>query len=313
MAKGDVPPPPHMSRVSVIIPARNSEDSLPATLDSVLAQNYSGSIEVIVADGSDTPATSEMLRRRYPRVRIVPNPERTTSAGLNRALRAAVGEVIMRCDTRAVLTPSYVRRAVATLARTGAANVGGRQYPVGTTLFERAVAIAATTFLGVGNARHRLGGAEGPVDTVYLGAWPRKALEAVDGFNPALHRNQDYEINWRLRLRGETVWFDPGLVVDYRPRGSLRALARQYFDYGRWKSVVLMIHPSSLRARQLAAPLLVLGLAASGFLGLVGAPWAVAAALPLTYLRGRASDRKHDPCANAKPDSSANVEPCQRS
>ncbi len=94
--------------------------------------------------------------------------------------------------------------------------------------------------------------------------------------------NQDYELNWRLRQRGETVWFDPGLVVAYRPRGSLQALARQYFGYGRWKSAMMITHPASLRARQLAAPLLVLGLAASAGLGLAGSLWGAVA--PLVYL-----------------------------
>ncbi len=172
------------SQVSVIIPARDSEDSLAAALDSVLAQDYGGSIEVIVADGSDTPATAEMLRQRYPAVRVVPNPEHTTPIGLNCALKVSTGEIIVRCDTHSALPPDYVRRAVATLARTGAANVGGRQYAVGTTMFERAVAMATTTFLGAGNARYRLGGQEGAVDTVYLGAFRREALETVGGEGP---------------------------------------------------------------------------------------------------------------------------------
>ncbi len=274
---------PTMSHVSVIIPTRNDEEALSTALDSVLAQKYSGPIEVIIADGSDTPATEEMLQKRYPAVRVVPNREQSISAGLNLALQEAAGDVIVRCDTRAVLPPDYVKRAVATLARTGAANVGGRQKAAGSTVFERAVAMATTTFLGVGDARHRLGGPEGPIDTVYLGAWYRKTLEAAGGFDSALIRNEDFELNWRLRRRGETVWFDPQLEAVYRPRDNLRALVRQYFDYGRWKSVVLMTYPASLRARQLAAPLLVLGLAASIALGLAGMIWA-ALAIPLVYL-----------------------------
>ena len=148
-------------KVSVIVPARNAEDSLPATLDAVLAQDYAGAIEVIVADGSDTPATAEMLRRRYPTVRRVPNPARTTAAGLNRALRAATGEIVVRCDAHAMLSPCHVRRAVGTLARTGAANVGGPQNVVGTSLVGRAFARAVGTLVGSGGARHRMGGREG--------------------------------------------------------------------------------------------------------------------------------------------------------
>ena len=269
--------------ISVIIPVRHAERTITATLDSVLAQEYAGPVEVVVADGSDTPAVSDLIRQRYPTVKLVPNPERTTGFGINAACRVATGEIILRCDAHTTLSPEYMRRAVETLRRTGAANVGGRQRAVGVTFFERAVAIAMTTPLGTGDARHRLGGAEGPIDTVFLGVFRRDALDEVGGFDPTLIRNQDYELNWRLRERGETVWFDPELAAFYRPRGNLRALARQYFDYGRWKRVMLRRHPASLLPRHLACPLLMLGLGASAALALAGATWAAAAG-PLTYL-----------------------------
>ncbi len=269
--------------VSVIIPARNAVATIAAALDSVLCQGYAGSLEVIVADGSDTPALSEMVGRLYPSVRLVPNPDRNLGHGVNAALRVATGEIVVRCDAHTVLPPGYVLRAVETLERTQAANVGGRQQPVGSTLFERVVAIAMTTPLGVGDARYRLGGPEGPVDTAYLGTFRRETLEAMGGPDPELVRNQDYELNWRLREQGRTVWFDPELMVIYRPRSTLRLLARQYFDYGRWKRTVLRRHPSSWRARHFAAPLLVVGLVTSVLLGSVGAPWALTTTLPLTY------------------------------
>ena len=269
--------------MSVVIPARNAEATIAATLDSVLSQEYPGPVEVIVADGSDTPATSDLVRRRYPAVNLVFNPDRTTGFGINAAHRAATGEILLRCDAHTVLPPDYMRRAVETLRRTGAANVGGRQQPVGTTFFERAVAIAMTIPLGAGDARHRLGGAEGPIDTVFLGTFWRDAFDKAGGVDPTLVRNQDYEFNWRLRACGETVWFDPELIAIYQPRSTLRRLARQYFDYGRWKRVVLQRHPASLLHRHLACPLLLLGLVASVALALAGASWAAAMA-PLTYL-----------------------------
>lgn len=273
---------PPFPPVSVVIPALNAEATIARTLDSVLSQEYAGPVEVIVADGSDTPAMSDLVRHRYPAVKLVSNPERTTGFGINAAGRAATGEIILRCDAHTVLPPGYMRRAVETLRRTGAANVGGRQRPVGTTLFERTVAIAMTTPLGAGNARHRLGGAEGPIDTVFLGTFRRDALDTAGGVDPTLVRNQDYELNWRLRARGETVWFDPELTAFYQPRGTFRGLVRQYFDYGRWKRVMLQRHPTSLLPRHVACPLLVLGLAASAALALAGASWA--AAVPFTYL-----------------------------
>ena len=264
-----------LTPVSVIIPARNAAGTLPATLDAIRAQDYSGAIEVIVADGSDTDVTRTLLRRQYPEVQVFLNQDGHISAGLNRALSVARHPIVARCDAHAQLPPGYITRAVDTLHRTGAANVGGRMNPIGFTMFERAVALAITTPLGVGDARYRLGGPEGPTDTVFLGVFRRAALDAVGGYDNGLLRNEDYDLNWRLRERGETVWFDPGLVVDYQPRGSFRALARQYFHYGRWKRVVLGRHPRSWRFRQLAAPVLLLGLAASAMLAAAGGTIAV--------------------------------------
>lgn len=263
--------------VSVIVPARNAETTIGACLDSILCQDYAGPIEVIVADGSDSRTTSDTVKRLGSRVRLVVNRNGSTPSGLNAALRVARGEIIARCDAHAALPPGYLRRAVETLSKTGAANVGGRQHPVGITFFERAVALAMTTWLGAGGAKYRLGGEGGAVDTVYLGVFRRDALDAAGGFDPAFVRNQDYELNWRLRARGGTVWFDPDLVVDYRPRHNLLQLARQYAQYGWWKLAMLRRHPSSWRLRHLAAPLLVLGLAVSLLLATFGVPGALAA------------------------------------
>ena len=285
--------PGRLPPVSVIVPARNAQATLPATLDSILAQDYGWVFEVIVADGSDTAATQELLRARFPNVRRVPNPKGTIPCGLNRALAAARHDVIARCDAHSMLPPDYLTRAVRTLLRTGAANVGGRQNPVGTTCFGRAVALATRSPLGVGDARYRIGGAAGPVDTAFPGVFRRDALDAAGGWDESLAANEDYALNWVLREQGGIVWFDPAVVVDYRPRGDVRALARQYFGYGRWKAAMLARHPRSLRARQLAAPLLVAALAASGVLttasDLASPPLAelfaaAGAAVPLLYV-----------------------------
>ena len=213
--------------VSVIVPARNAQATLPAALDSILAQDYGGPFEVIVADGSDTAETRELLRARFPDVRRVSSPEGTIPCGLNRALAAARCDVIARCDAHSTLPPDYLARAVRTQLLTGAANVGGRANPVGTTCFGRAVALATKSPLAAGDARFRIGGAAGPVDTAFPGVFRRDALDAAGGWDESLPANEDYALNWVLRERGGIVWFDPALVVDYRPRGDVRALARQ--------------------------------------------------------------------------------------
>ncbi|MCY4003842.1 MAG: glycosyltransferase family 2 protein [Rhodospirillales bacterium] len=292
--------------VSIVIPARDEEAMLPGALTSALAQDYMGAVEIVVADGSDGPAMADAVRARFPEVRLVANPDGGIAAGLNRAIAAAAHDILVRCDARCVLPADYVRRTVATLERTGAACVGGVQRPVGTTPFARAVAIAMTTPLGAGGARYRMGGPEGPTDTVFLGAWRRATLDAVGGFDDTFGRNEDYELAWRLRVRGGRVWLDPALNVDYRPRESFAALATQYFGYGRWKAVMLQRHPRSLRPRQLAAPALVLGLASSIALAIMGMSFA-ALVLPVFYLAALTGDaalegwRRRDPAVLLMP------------
>ena len=274
--------------VSVVIPVRDDAENLRAAVTSVLAQEYPGDFDVFVAVGPSGDRTAEVaarLARDDPRVHVVPNPEGLTAAGLNAAAARATGEIIARVDGHAVLPPDYLRRAVAVLTETGAVNVGGVQQAEGVTPFEKAVAAAMTSRFGVGDARFHYGGAPGPVDTVYLGVFRRDALERTGGFDETLVRNQDYELNWRLRDAGGVVWFDPELRVRYRPRERLSALARQYFEYGQWKREMLRRHPRSLRWRQLAPPAallangagLVLGVTVSRRFLLVPAVYAAAA------------------------------------
>jgi glycosyltransferase involved in cell wall biosynthesis len=259
--------------VSVIIPARDAAGGIVDAIRSVVAQRYDGALEIIVAEGRSSDETRrlvEELADAHPDVRLIDNPSGETAAGLNAAIAASSGEVIVRCDAHALLPIDYVATAVRILSETKAANVGGVQKAVGDGLLQRAVAIAMTSPLGVGDARFHYGGKPGPVDTVYLGTFDRSILEAVGGFDERLIRNQDYELNHRLRSRGHVVWFDPSLVVTYSPRSSLTALWSQYFDYGRWKRTMLSHNPSALRWRQMAPIALVIGLIAS--LGLAVSP-----------------------------------------
>ena len=257
--------PENHPSVSVVIPVRDEVTSIAATLDSCLTQNYAGDLEIVVADAMSTDGTRDVVRiyGESHSVRIVDNPVRSTPAGLNAAIDEATGDVIVRCDAHSVLPRDYVATAVRVLQETGAANVGGVQRAVGTTPMQRAIAAAMTNPLGVGDARFHRGGPPGEVDTVYLGVFDRWTLTEVGSFDESLERNQDYELNVRLRTAGHTVWFDPSLEVRYSPRATLPALWRQYNQYGKWKRQVVGMHPSSLRVRQAAPPILVLTLAGS--------------------------------------------------
>ncbi len=252
--------------VDVVMPIRNEAPHLEAALAAIRSQDYPGRVQVIMAIGpSDdgTEAVAAELAASDADLIVVDNPTGVTPAALNLAIGSGTSPVLVRVDGHSQLSAGYITRAVETLRRTGAANVGGMQVPVPTTPFQEAVAVATTSLLGTGGASYRTGGSEGPVDTVYLGVFDRSAVEAVGLFDETLIRNQDYELNIRLRDAGHVVWFDPALSVGYTPRGSWKALARQYYEYGYWKSVVLAMHPTSLKTRQLAPPLAVATVVAS--------------------------------------------------
>ena len=252
--------------VDVVMPIRNEADHLAAAIAAVRSQEYPGTVRVFLGVGPSDDGTDRVaaeLASTGDDIVVVDNPTGLTPTALNVAIRAGSAPIVVRVDGHSELSDGYIRRAVEIRQRTGAVNVGGLQVPIATTPFEEAVAAATTSWLGTGGASYRVGGQAGPVDTVFLGVFDRAAIESVGLFDERLIRNQDYELNIRLRKAGGTVWFDPELSVGYRPRGSWKALAKQYFEYGRWKAVVMRLHPQSARLRQLAPPAAVAGVALS--------------------------------------------------
>jgi succinoglycan biosynthesis protein ExoA len=269
--------------VSVVMPVRNEAHHLAESLGSVLRQDYPGEVEVVIALGASTDASREVADRlvaHEPRVRIIDNPSGCTPQALNAAIAATSYPVVARVDAHGALPQGYLRTAVAILRRTGAANVGGRAVPKGRSDTQRAIARAMASRLGMGGARFRVGGQAGPAETVFPGVFRREWLERVGGFNPDYERAQDWEMNLRIRQAGGLVWFSPEVCVTYRPRGSLRGLASQFFATGQWRRRLASQHRGALSARYLAPPVVVVLVS----LGTVGAVWwAPAALLPVGY------------------------------
>ena len=259
--------------VSVVMPVLDEEAHLGEAVAAILASDYRGPLQVVLALGPSTDATDEIaagLAQADPSVRTVINPTGRTAAALNAAIAAADYDIILRVDGHAVIPRDYVDIAVRTLEATGADNVGGIMGAEGVTEVERAVAAAMTSWFGVGGAAFHIGGVPGPALTVYLGCFRRAALERVGGFDESMVRAQDWELNHRLRASGGLVWFTPDLRVSYRPRGSLRRLARQYHEYGRWRREVARRHHETISTRYLAPPLALASVTAGLALGIAG-------------------------------------------
>lgn len=243
--------------VSVMIPVLNEADHLVAAVRSVLQQEYPGEIEVILAIGPSRDGTEEIAQRlanEDSRITLVESPTGRTANALNLAIKKSRYDYIVRLDGHSEIDRDYVRNAIETLLATGAVNVGGIMAAEGISRFQRAVARAMRSVLGVGSSRFHTGGEAGESDTVYLGVFKKTALEAVGGFDERFTRAQDWELNYRLRANGGKVWFDPRLHVTYRPRKNLRLLAKQYFEYGRWRRAVSRQHLGTVNLRYLAAP-----------------------------------------------------------
>ena len=224
--------------ISVILPVLNEARHLEESVRSILAQKFDGALEVILAVGPSNDGTMHIatkLQAMDARVVVVENPSGRTAAGLNLAIAASHYSIIVRVDGHSQIPSDYCELAFTILNETGAVNVGGVMAAEGTTLFERSVARAMRSPLGVGASRFHTGGGAGEADTVYLGCFRKEAIIEIGGFDERFTRAQDWELNFRLREAGGLVYFDPRLMVRYRPRSTIKALSKQYFEYGRFK------------------------------------------------------------------------------
>jgi glycosyltransferase involved in cell wall biosynthesis len=275
--------------VSVIIPCRNEAPHIRAVVDSLEKCAYPRErLEALFVDGMSTDGTRDILRdlaREKPFLRVLDNPARVAPAAMNVGLKEARGEVIVRLDAHSEYPADYIPRCVALLRSSPrAGNAGGRlvSLPNGDTPWARAVAYVTAHRFGVGGSAFRTGSRPGPVDTVAFGTFPRAALDEVGWFDARLTRNQDNELNARLRRAGYTILFDPGIRLHYRNQSTLRGLARQGYDTGMWNIYTLVLAPYTWEWRRYVPMAFVtyLGLLTAALAVLPGR-WAAAAALPL--------------------------------
>jgi succinoglycan biosynthesis protein ExoA len=276
--------------ISVIMPIRNESAYIIQSLGAVLKQDYpSEKMEVLIADGMSTDDTRLKilhLTKRNPMIsiNISDNPQKIVPTSINIALRQAKGEIIIRVDGHTIIAPDYVCQCVEEIERTGADNVGGGMNAVGKTYFGNAVALATSTPFGIGGGRFHYSDKEEWVDTVYMGAWPRRVFEKIGLFDEELVRDQDDEFNFRLRAAGGEILLSPKIKSEYTVRSSPKALWRQYYQYGYWKVRVLQKHPRQMSLRQFVPPVFVLALFGSLFFALLPTTRFLSPLIPLLYL-----------------------------
>lgn len=249
--------------VSFVMPVLNERDYLEHAVASVLEQDVDGPTELVLALGPSTDGTTalaERLAATDERIRLVDNPAAHIPVGLNAAIRASRHPIIIRVDAHSELSPGYARRALDTLARTGAANVGGVMRADGRTPFQKAVARLYNSPVGLGGGAYHGGSREGEAESAYLGVMRREVLDEVGMFDESIRRGEDWELNLRIRQAGHLVWFDPDLSVTYWPRESWWRLARQFHATGAWRGELVRRYGRRNSLRFFAPPALVITL-----------------------------------------------------
>ena len=265
-----------LPRISIIIPCYNEQATIRQLLDAIYHHTFSrAEMEVFIADGiSEDAARDEIaaFQELHPdlAVRVVENDVRTIPSGINCAIRASTGEIIIRMDAHSRPYPNYVERCVSALDAGLGDNVGGVWdiKPGSETWIAKSIAVAAAHPIGVGDAGYRIGAQASEVDTVPFGAFRRSVVEKIGLFDETLLSNEDYEFNTRIRQSGGRIWLDPEIVTVYYARPTLGALSRQYWRYGYWKFRMLRRYPDTLRWRQGIPPLFV-----SSLIGLFALSW----------------------------------------
>jgi glycosyltransferase involved in cell wall biosynthesis len=251
--------------VTVVVPCRNEYGHIASCVAGLLAlEPPRGGFEIIVADGNSDDGSRNILNclaEKDSRVRVIDNPGRIASSGLNAAIRAARGGIIVRADAHTEYAPDYLVQCLEVLDQTGADNVGGPARTRTSGYTQQAVAAAYHSPFSVGGARFHNPDYEGCVDTVTYGCWRRGAFERFGYFDEELVRNQDDEHNLRIIRGGGKVWQSPKIKSWYKPRVSLGDLFQQYAQYGYWKVRVIQKHRLPASPRHLVPATFILTLA----------------------------------------------------
>jgi len=259
--------------VSILIPIRNEAACIEECLEAVLAQDYPHDrFEILVADGMSNDGTREKLfqiQKLHPQLHVFTNHREIVPTGLNKLIRQALGEILIRVDGHTIIHPDYIRNCVELLQSSGADNVGGRMNAQGNDFLSHVVAAATSSPFGVGGAKFHYSNQEAWVDTVYMGAWKRETFRKWGLFDEELVRDQDDEFNYRLLKFGGKILLSPKIKSIYTPRGSIKKLWQQYFQYGLYKVRVLQKHPLQMSYRQFIPPLFVLALLANLVIALI--------------------------------------------
>ncbi len=263
-----------MPLVSVVIPVRNEQNYLEACFQSILSQTYpKESMELIFVDGKSTDSTYSLLKQyeaRFPTlIQVLENPHRTVPYAMNLGIRASKGIYIIRMDAHAEYAEDYISQCVRYLEQSDADNVGGAAITKSKGFLGGAIAQMLSSRFGVGNSAFRTDGKDGYVDTVPFGAFRREVFEKYGYYDERLTRNQDNEMNYRIRKGGGKILMSHDIRLAYYCRDTLRGILKMGIQNGKWNIITLFLCPGAMSMRHFVPFLFVLSLMGLPLLGLL--------------------------------------------
>ncbi|MEX0721074.1 MAG: glycosyltransferase family 2 protein [Balneolaceae bacterium] len=290
--------------VTIGIPVLNEEDHIERVVSGFLNSSYPNLIEILIADGGSTDRTREIVQELFQkdaRVKLVENPEKFQSYGLNRMIHQAQGEVFLRADAHCDYGSDYIKQCIDCLKIPNVRNAGGAARFLAYNLVQTGTAIAVLSVLGNGGAKHYNPTYEGYSDTVPMGTFRTEDLRKLKGFTESNHTNEDAEINFRIQkeLNGK-IYISPDIKLWYYPRKSFTQLFRQYFRYGRGRFLTARMHGGKIPFRS-KAPFIFVGLMILFLLvdrvfleGILGSRYILSAALFILFFESiRLSFKEH--------------------
>lgn len=240
--------------ISVVMPVYNEEKYIENCIDSLLLQDYPQEcMEWIFVDGMSSDRTRELIGayiEKYPKlIKLFSNPNKTVPYAMNIGIKEAKGKYIIRLDAHADYNKDYISKCVYYLDTTDADNVGGVAETKSKGFVGNAIAKMLSSRFGVGNSEFRTNGESGYVDTVPFGAFRREVFEKWGGYDERLTRNQDNEMNYRIRKNGGKIYLSSDIKLSYYCRDSIKGISDMAVKNGMWNVITMKLCPGSMGVR----------------------------------------------------------------
>jgi len=246
--------------VSVIIPCLNEEAYIAKAVESLIDDYFVENCEMIIVDGGSTDKTVDEIRHLIEkgyRIRLIHNKEKLQNHAMNLGIKAAMGNIIARADAHCVYPAGYLKKCYELLEQEKADNAGGMFFPVGETPRQKEIAWAMRHPFGNGGCKFKIENYRGYAEGTYLGMYRKEIFNKIGYFDTKAKTNEDSELNIRLMKSGGKIFVDTSIKVIYRPRKTIRALARQFFNYGVGRCNTTLKHKTFTAARQMGPVILV--------------------------------------------------------